>query len=112
MSMSFTGKVENGVIVLPPGVHLPEGAEVEVTPREPAKGSAGIEKTGNVCGGDACIAHTRIPVWVIEQHRRLGATDEDLLADHTNDFIDFVDELIRAFPGLVVFDYVMGKWWE
>jgi hypothetical protein len=32
--MSYTGKVQNGVVVLPPDVKLPEGAEVEVTPRE------------------------------------------------------------------------------
>ena len=29
--MSFTGTVKDGVIVLPPGVHLPEGAEVQLT---------------------------------------------------------------------------------
>ena len=80
-SMSFTAKVHNGVIVLPPDVHLPEGAEVEVISRDES-GSAGIEKTSDICGGDACIAHTRIPVWVLEQHRRLGATDAELLADY------------------------------
>ena len=42
----------------------------------------GIEKTANVCGGDACVASTRIPVWVLEQARRLGATESDLLADY------------------------------
>jgi uncharacterized protein (DUF433 family) len=26
----------------------------------------GIERTPGVCGGDACIAGTRIPVWVPE----------------------------------------------
>jgi hypothetical protein len=31
---SYLGKVQNGVVVLPPDVHLPEGAEVEVTPCE------------------------------------------------------------------------------
>lgn len=30
--MSFTGKVQNGVVVLPPGAHLADGTEVEVTP--------------------------------------------------------------------------------
>jgi uncharacterized protein (DUF433 family) len=30
----------------------------------------GIEKTPGVCGGDACIAFTRIPVWVL-----VSATD-------------------------------------
>jgi hypothetical protein len=38
-------------------------------------------------------------------------SDEDWDAHHTDEWIDFVDELIRAFPGVVVFDYVMGEWW-
>ena len=32
--MSYTGTVKNGVVILPPDVQLPEGAQVEVTPRE------------------------------------------------------------------------------
>ena len=32
-----------------------------------------------ICGGDPCIVRTRIPVWVLEQYRRLGASDVDLL---------------------------------
>ncbi|MBM4255083.1 MAG: DUF433 domain-containing protein [Deltaproteobacteria bacterium] len=39
----------------------------------------GIESTPGVCGGDPCIVRTRIPVWVIENYRRLGATDADIL---------------------------------
>lgn len=42
----------------------------------------GIEKTWNVCGGDACVARTRVPVWVLELARRLGSSDRDLLADY------------------------------
>jgi len=34
--MTYTGTVKNGVVVLPPGLKLPEGAEVDVTPREAA----------------------------------------------------------------------------
>ncbi len=30
--MSFTGKVTNGAVVLPPGVNLPEGTAVRVEP--------------------------------------------------------------------------------
>jgi len=33
----------------------------------------GIESVPGVCGGDPCIVRTRIPVWVLEQYRRLGA---------------------------------------
>lgn len=39
----------------------------------------GIEKTENVCGGDACIASTRMPVWTLEQSRRLGFSEDELL---------------------------------
>src|SRR5262249_26081697 len=39
----------------------------------------GIESVAGVCGGDPCIIRTRIPVWVLEQYRRLGASDADLL---------------------------------
>ena len=39
----------------------------------------GIEITPGVCGGAACLAGTRIPVWTLEQYRRLGASEADLL---------------------------------
>lgn len=39
----------------------------------------GIESTPGVCGGDPCIVRTRIPVWVVENYRRLGATDAKIL---------------------------------
>ncbi|MBD1899844.1 DUF433 domain-containing protein [Trichocoleus sp. DQ-A3] len=42
----------------------------------------GIEKTPGVCGGDACIAKTRIPVWVLVNARRLGISETQLLDDY------------------------------
>ena len=39
----------------------------------------GITKTPDVCGGDACIAKTRIPVWLLESFRREGSSDSELL---------------------------------
>jgi len=39
----------------------------------------GIEKTPGVCGGAACIVHTRIPVWVLAQANRLGVNEAKLL---------------------------------
>lgn len=42
----------------------------------------GIESTPGVCGGEPCIIRTRIPVWVLEQARRLGATDAELLRSY------------------------------
>lgn len=32
----------------------------------------GVEMTPGVIGGEACIVRTRIPVWMLENHRRLG----------------------------------------
>jgi len=40
---------------------------------------AGIEKTEGVSGGEACIVRTRIPVWTLENYRRLGWTDAVIL---------------------------------
>ncbi len=42
----------------------------------------GIESHPNVCGGEPCIVRTRIPVWVLEQARRLGLNDADLLRSY------------------------------
>ncbi|MBE9060607.1 DUF433 domain-containing protein [cf. Phormidesmis sp. LEGE 11477] len=42
----------------------------------------GIEKTPGVCGGDACIKSTRIPVWILVQSRGLGSSEVDILRDY------------------------------
>lgn len=42
----------------------------------------GIEKTAGVCGGDARIAGTRIPIWSLIESRRLGITEAQLLDDY------------------------------
>ena len=39
----------------------------------------GIESHPGVSGGEPCIVRTRIPVWVLEQARRLGVSEADLL---------------------------------
>lgn len=41
--------------------------------------SQGITKTPGVMGGDACIANTRLPVWLFVSLRNQNATDADLL---------------------------------
>lgn len=56
-----------------------------------ARLGAGIASTPGVCGGEPRIAVTRIPVWTLEQGRRLGATEADLLRD---------------YPGLLAVDLV------
>ncbi len=42
----------------------------------------GIESRTGVCGGELCIVRTRIPVWVLEQARRLGTSEADLLRSY------------------------------
>ena len=39
-----------------------------------------IDARPDVCGGEHCIVRTRIPVWLLEQARRLGASEQTLLA--------------------------------
>jgi uncharacterized protein (DUF433 family) len=39
----------------------------------------GIDSRPEVCGGEACIVRTRIPVWLLEQARRLGTPEQELL---------------------------------
>lgn len=46
---------------------------------------AGIEQAPDVAGGEACIARTRIPVWVVVQAQMLGSND---------------GEILRAYPSL------------
>jgi uncharacterized protein (DUF433 family) len=38
-----------------------------------------VQKTPNVCGGDACIRNTRITVWGLVLSRMLGASDANIL---------------------------------
>ncbi|MBC7969748.1 MAG: DUF433 domain-containing protein, partial [Verrucomicrobia bacterium] len=53
--------------------------------------SPGISKTPGVCGGDACIANTRLPVWLFVSLRQQGATDANLF---------------EAYPSLTAADLV------
>jgi len=42
----------------------------------------GIAQDSGVLGGEAHIVRTRIPVWLLVQARRLGASEADLLRDY------------------------------
>ena len=52
------------------------------TPTEHGFSGCGIDSTPGVCGGDACIAGTRIPVWVLVQARALGTSEAELLRSY------------------------------
>ncbi len=42
----------------------------------------GIESTPGVMGGAPCVRQTRIPVWMLEQARRLGTSEAELLRNY------------------------------
>jgi uncharacterized protein (DUF433 family) len=48
-----------------------------------------IHRTPGVCGGEACVGMTRVAVWMLEDARRQGVGDLEILKD---------------YPGLSVFD--------
>ena len=47
-----------------------------------ATGLERVVSTEGVLGGKACIKGTRIPVWVLQQCRNLGMTDNAILEDY------------------------------
>ena len=42
----------------------------------------GVESTPGVCGGEPRIVRTRIPVWILEQMRRQGVIEADILRSY------------------------------
>lgn len=52
---------------------------IQILTKTLSTGSQGITKTFGVCGGDACIANTRIPVWSLVNDRHFGMTDARIL---------------------------------
>ena len=59
-------------------------AEIIIPRHRAAAGGAcpRLEANPGVCGGEACVVNTRIPVWVLELSRRQGTTEKRLLADY------------------------------
>ncbi len=45
-------------------------------------GSRGITKTEGVCSQEACIAGTRIPVWLLVESYRQGVREAQMLNDY------------------------------
>ncbi len=59
---------------------LTEKAEaIRILTRTLSNGSLGITKIPDLCGGEACIAKTRLPVWLMVSWRRQGVSDAELL---------------------------------
>lgn len=81
-------ELKNQLLALSPSQ---KASAIETLTQTLTNGSLGIKKTPGVCGGDACIGNTRIPVWSLAIDRTLGMSDADILA---------------AFPDLTAADLV------
>ncbi|MBW4625028.1 MAG: DUF433 domain-containing protein [Brasilonema octagenarum HA4186-MV1] len=72
-------ELENQILALPPT----EKAEIiQSLTKTISTGAKGISKTPGVCGGEACIAGTRIAVWLLVEARRIGISEAQLLQDY------------------------------
>ena len=52
---------------------------IQAAARDLGDAFPGVESRPDVCGGESCIVRTRIPVWLLEQARRSGKSEAELL---------------------------------
>lgn len=55
---------------------------LQIVARDLGDAFPGIDSNPRVCGGEPCIIRTRIPLWALEQGRRLGVSEADLLRSY------------------------------
>jgi len=55
---------------------------LESLAHEPVEVAPGVFCTPGVCGGEACVRGMRLPIWLLAEGRRRGATDNQLRAAH------------------------------
>ena len=72
-------ELENQILALPT---TEKAAIIQSLTQSINIGAKGITKTADVCGGEACIAGTRIAVWLLIEARRLGINEVQLLQDY------------------------------
>jgi uncharacterized protein (DUF433 family) len=61
------------------GGYNPLSEEEQAMPADTTTAKSWVQKTANVCGGDACIRNTRITVHGLVHYRQLGFSDQQLL---------------------------------
>lgn len=65
--------------------HLTRGEKARVlqwAARDLGDAFPGVDSTPGVCGGEACIVRTRMPVWLLVQARKLGTSESQLLSSY------------------------------
>lgn len=71
-----TQELERQLLALSP---LDQLEAIRVLLQAVSGATRGIRKTAGVMGGDACIAGTRIPVWLLVSYRQQGMSDGQIL---------------------------------
>ncbi|AFY34595.1 DUF433 domain-containing protein [Calothrix sp. PCC 7507] len=74
-------ELENQVLALHP---TEKAAIIQSLTQTINIGAKGITKTPGVCSGEACIAGTRIAIWLLVEARHLGITEAQLLQDYSH----------------------------
>lgn len=59
----------------------PDVVYIPTAERNSAIPASWIEKTPDVCGGDARVRRMRIPVWLLVEMRRGGASDQEFFTN-------------------------------
>lgn len=62
--------------------HAEKAELLQAVVRDLGDAFPGIESRPGVCGGEPWIVRTRIPVWLLEQARRLGTSEADILLSY------------------------------
>jgi len=71
-----TQELEQQLLSLSPDEQL---EAIHVLLKETSGSARNITKTGGVMGGDACLARTRIPVWLLVSYSQQGMSDGQIL---------------------------------
>lgn len=71
-----TQELERQLLALSPSDRL---QAIQILLQATSGSARGMTKTPGVMGGDACIAKTRIPVWLLVGYRQQGMSDGQIL---------------------------------
>jgi len=59
-----------------------KAALLQSVARDLGQSFPGVDSAPEVCGGEACISRTRIPVWVLVHSRQSGLSEADILRSY------------------------------
>lgn len=74
--MSTLAEIEAATEALTPGE---KASLLQKVARDLGQSFPGIDSDPAVCGGEACISRTRVPVWVLVRARQSGLNESEIL---------------------------------